>query len=645
MPTRITFFLAMLPQRCIASPTTTTTSHNRAIRGKMTHLPFILIALGVIHVSLGLETYTTGGERVELDKSGGVRRLSLEAVFPTTTPTLEPTHPEPTHEPTHESPTHEPTHPPMTSATHVEPTTDGGCKLQVPKETTEECKKKPASNQDLPLCVGIRGNGPYLWAHFPALARTVEAFGPISGVAGGSSATVTSFLLESMTSNPLILECSKDICCSEMEQRARISFLLKTVEQVPSGTLIDPSEILASIMLQIAQEEILKRLQSDEPEVQDGALQDLLAIFARDDIAPLVNPDLIDLLQTSPDPVFHAVDILSATSSGSFTVNNDVLVFIRPYILNFLALAQIVDIVAAFYSGLEPVDLKKMNVMLTDCAMPSFGLDWKDTQSIHASSGQTCGKLFMLLYQEFILSRTSSHPTRLDDNLGDSLNTLITIAVLRDEAAKTWGKAVEDYENAKVPVSFDINFSNIKFGYYGNEGTLDRVSERLRALFNDTKSEKLLALGPATWRDALLQSTAEPTLSRGVPIFGEEMVSVAGWPDPTPSQVLTSMGCDRVVLINRPRGQGRFAVDIATLLGASHETLDALNSLDNKNSAFITAIHEADATYCVDWESQPQLAVAGIANEGYEAPLLSDDACILSLDVGATHEDIPGCTA
>ena len=65
--------------------------------------------------------------------------------------------------------------------------------------------------------------------------------------------------------------------------------------------------------------------------------------------------ELIELLRTSPDPLFHAEDILEA-SGGDFSVNNDPLVFIRPYLLNFRALVEAVDVAASFYAGLAPID-------------------------------------------------------------------------------------------------------------------------------------------------------------------------------------------------------------------------------------------------------------------------------------------------
>ena len=87
------------------------------------------------------------------------------------------------------------------------------CQFVSPKESTAECKRYHKPEGDLPLCVGVRGNGPRLWAHFPSLARVVEAFGPIHGMAGGSSATVTGFLLESIEANPFVTQCGTSRCC------------------------------------------------------------------------------------------------------------------------------------------------------------------------------------------------------------------------------------------------------------------------------------------------------------------------------------------------------------------------------------------------------------------------------------------------
>ena len=518
------------------------------------------------------------------------------------------------------------------------------CRLEFTQETTDKCEQNPDSR--LPLCVGIRGNGLRFWAHFPALARTVEAFGPASGMAGGSSATITGFLFESIQNNPLVLTCGKTRCCSGAEQRARISLLLKSTQAIPSESNVSPVDVLVGILTSIQQQNILSRLLSNDPAEQDAALQDLLDILNQGEIVSLVNPDLINLLLTSPDPVYHAIDILQATNrSLTFDIGDDKLVFIRPYPLSFPGLAELIDVIASFYAGFEPVDLDAMETMLKECAASSVGQEWSMIESFSTPSGDTCGDLFSSLYQDFLVKRDSSHPTRLDDPLGGALDALIATGVLRGNAYENWETATEDYFNAVQNVVFDVDFDDVSFGYYGNEKSLNRVKQKLPALFDDLKSKKFLSLGPTTWRDVLERSPAEPSLSRGIPV-DDTQVSVAGWVDPTPVQVLTAMRCDRVVLINRLGSVGNsLPFTVAKILGASPKELDDLYSLENEASSFVAALRLVDATYCVDWDTLSSLDVDALAKAGYTAHLLSDDPCTLSLDVGAKDKDVSGCTA
>lgn len=55
-------------------------------------------------------------------------------------------------------------------------------------------------------CIAIRGNGELMPAHWGALAQTVENFGVPKGMAGGSSGSISTFLMESFLMNPLLAE-------------------------------------------------------------------------------------------------------------------------------------------------------------------------------------------------------------------------------------------------------------------------------------------------------------------------------------------------------------------------------------------------------------------------------------------------------
>lgn len=536
-----------------------------------------------------------------------------------------------------------------------------GCRLlRKESKTTKACREQKGhrnrniDGNKLPVCAGIRGNGPRLFAHFPALARVVEALGPIHGVSGGSSGTVTSFLLESIEGNRLVRECG-NTCCSLEEQVARISFLLKSTQALPEESNLAVQGALKRVMQQIGQENILQRLQSDDSAIQQQALEDLLTILTNQTPANLINPEVIDLLvNKSTDPIFHAKDILSA-SSGDFQISNDPLVFIRPYLLNFKGAAEWLDVIASFYRGLEPIDADALESLLDACALKSLKLKWNEIEALSFTDGTTCsedsapskettcGEAFAALYQDFVAKRDSSSPRRVDDKLGETLQTLITTSVLSGDGYSLWEQSIVDYEQMKLPVNFNASFTDIDFGYFGDRKSLRRVSKQLPKLFDDAKSEQFLSLGETTWKEALIRSPAEPSLSRGV-LINDKWLSLGGWTDPVPAQVLTAMGCDKIVLINRPKGTGTFPVEIATLLGISEKELKDLYELSDPKSSFTTALSTADATICADWDA-PESNADALAEAGYNGPFMSTDPCIMSLNVGTTDEEkIVGCT-
>ena len=162
---------------------------------------------------------------------------------------------------------------------------------------------------DAPTCVGIRGNGPRLWAHFSSLARIVEQFGLIGGAAGGSSGSISVFVTESIHANPLLTDCG-DRVCSEGEATARMALLFKSVQALESAGLIGDIQAVAQLIGLIQAGDVAGLLASDQPQAGVDALIDILQ---DPDVQQIVNPEILDLLLTSPDPVFHANDIVEGT--------------------------------------------------------------------------------------------------------------------------------------------------------------------------------------------------------------------------------------------------------------------------------------------------------------------------------------------
>jgi len=102
--------------------------------------------------------------------------------------------------------------------------------LSLTEQPAADCGGKcdsPTEADALELCVGVRGNGPRITSHFAAMARIIEHYGLVDAVAGGSSGSITSFLLESVQANPAIYDCD-GTRCDEHETVARAALLCKT---------------------------------------------------------------------------------------------------------------------------------------------------------------------------------------------------------------------------------------------------------------------------------------------------------------------------------------------------------------------------------------------------------------------------------
>ncbi|NNE73490.1 MAG: hypothetical protein HKN26_07500, partial [Acidimicrobiales bacterium] len=88
--------------------------------------------------------------------------------------------------------------------------------------------ERPAARSS--TCAGVRGNGQNLFAHYGSLARHVEEYGAITCVAGGSSGSITAFILESIWANPDVHNCRNDRPgCNRRGRDARMALLLKSV--------------------------------------------------------------------------------------------------------------------------------------------------------------------------------------------------------------------------------------------------------------------------------------------------------------------------------------------------------------------------------------------------------------------------------
>jgi len=471
------------------------------------------------------------------------------------------------------------------------------------------------------LCAAVRGNGQLIFAHFSSLARITEHYGPVDGMAGGSSASITMFINESVQLNRAVYMCEAD-WCDDATVAARVSLLLKSLQ---GYTIALAGTDEAAAFRQLAPLAARVRAEGLEALVQDDPLaarDALVTILSSDDLKDLVNQELIELLTQSPDPEYHARDIINAVSKAAeFEADSD-LIFVRPGVLDFAALADKFGRLASFYAGYGPAEQDAMVEFLEGCAVQSLGMNWDELQGLPFGDS-TCGETFVSLVLRYREAwAAGSYHSRVDDPVGAYLPTLVATSVLTGDAATAFGVARDAYRNAQ-PVPIGVDFDDVKFGYWGYASDLARVGSNPNG-YSDAKTARFMSLGEASWREVLSYSPAEPGLARALEL-DDANVSAGGWSDLHPVLVLENLGCEQVVYVTRRGDESGFARGVARLLGMSEADEAALYDLDQA-SAFDLSIREADGVWCTDWNEMPAFPTEQISADAYSAPLVTSSA-------------------
>ncbi len=490
-------------------------------------------------------------------------------------------------------------------------------------------------------CAGVRGNGQRLFAHYGVLARQIEEYGPVTCIAGGSSGSITAFFHESIWANPDVHRCD-DRRCRNRDRDARTALMLKSVIGLVDTGVIADVALLAELVQNVIDLDIEALLAGPTP--QEGV--DALVRVLRD-LGPLINQDVITLLLTSPDPVFHATDIIDGLQKGLNFVVDDPKVFLRTSVLDTDAFAALLGSVGSFYAAYGPADRDGVSAWIDACARPSVGLTWEETAALPADGGETCGDQFGRLFNEYRERfATEGGPNRVDDPVGWYLPAFGVTGVLTGDAVAEW-EAARDAWLAAEPIPFEPDFGDVGVGWWGNERELRRMDRRLDRRNDDLGSEQFVPLGQQAWREVLSSSPAEPGFSPGVPL-ASGAVSVGGWADPLRVLPLDALRPRRTITVNRRDGVGGFTEQVTRLLGATDADVEALYSPTDPTSTFYLGLDRADGVWCTNWDAPPASDVDALFADGYNAPLITDDRRLLRPRNGYENVGsdvvIPGCT-
>ncbi|MEL7486405.1 MAG: hypothetical protein AAGJ87_04200 [Pseudomonadota bacterium] len=489
-------------------------------------------------------------------------------------------------------------------------------------------------------CAGIRGNGANLFAHYGVLARQVEEYGPVTCAAGGSSGSITAFVLESIWVNPDVHLCGPLRPCGPRARDARMALLLKSFVGLSEAGIFEDLETVDALLQRIDDDGVMEMMEGPTP--VEGVIA-LIGILR--DLGPLINQEAIDLLLTSPDPVFHATDIIDGLQKGVQFIVDDPRVFLRTSVIDFEEAAEFIGLYGSFYASYGPADRRAFRAWLDACARASRGLTWSETATLRGAGGATCGQNLIDLFNGY-RDRVAlvGGSTRMDDRVGEFLPIFGVTGVITGRSIAIWEEARAAWI-AAAPIPFEPDFADIGVGYWGNERELTRIERRLDRRFADLNSMQFTPLGETTWREVLASSPAEPGFSPAVPLDAG-VLSVGGWADPLRILPLDALGARETIAVNRRDGVGGFTLDVTRLLNATDADIAALYSTEDAQSSFSIGLETATGVWCTDWDGQmsvPNLLV----DDAYASPLITENARLLRPRFGydnvGPNFEIPGC--
>ena len=459
-------------------------------------------------------------------------------------------------------------------------------------------------DQDKPkLCTAIRGNGPLIWAHFGALSKILETEGLIEGSAGGSSASISTFLYESILANPVLWENCPGGACTAQHVADRAAFLLKTMpfwldvakgskEGLAVGHIFEAGKVIKTFDV--------RSLDAQDAKSLLLALKGLRDLLQSSTIKSVVNKDFIDFISPLandglPTLMFRAREAKDElVNFGNFSAKS-ANILLRPGVLDFKAVAKLFGSIGDFYAGADEKTQNAWPALLNLCTRSAKG------QTPWEIASTDCGQTFVALQKDFITRHAKvSGPKRIDDRVGMVIPAIASTAVLVGGDALL-AKARDSYIHSNSP-SLSLPVDSIRFGYTAHAKTIAKLEKNM-STFPDARSQRFFSLGTMFWGDVIAVSPAEPGLANALAFKdgrGKALTSFGGWSDLSPVMVLKAIDCERDIYVTREGEDSEFAQGVAALLGLGPVS-EQLFSLKTSESSYAQALNRADAVYCTKW--------------------------------------------
>lgn len=522
-----------------------------------------------------------------------------------------------------------------------------------------------------PYCLAIRGNGDAMPAHWGAIAKITETQGLPKMMAGGSSATISMFLIEAMASHPLVQDST------ESEKGKKVSLLLKSLHGFTNSILNRPDiqelKLIFSFGL-IAKGTLEQKIEKIETLLLQKNWEESAQLISSITRTEILNMDAFNPLyqaikmKNQARALFYRKEISDSLKAlGSFNAATDSNVLFRTGLINFEKLPNLLSRVAEFYSAQNgSSQLKQRWVDFFDsCTTDSLKKTWAELVNTNPSCQTQLQKLITSHFEE------NQNPVAMQDlEIGYRIPVLASTSILVDSAADEFQQNQALYHaqiNSQFGKSFKLSDpSKVLFGYWGSIENLNRINQNLSK--NDEKSRRFYSLGNAKWKDVLALSPAEPGLSKLKTFQNQDktLVSAGGWSDLHPSLILKAAGCKNVTYVTRQGGESFFAQAMTVRLMQDTRPMQMFNNenpaqavqnkktnnvgnpqdlsslgsrlynLANQQSSFVISLKQMDQVICTNWDSfSSRTQLAELIDNAYKSPRVM---------ANSQSSKIPGCT-
>lgn len=534
-------------------------------------------------------------------------------------------------------------------------------------------------------CLALRGNGELAPAHWGAMANVVEKLGLPAMQAGGSSASITMMLNEAVALNPFVKEgtaAERRVKAALLIKSLEgfVEYLTNSNQWKDLLVVYQAARTLRQSDWLEQLNQFFKNHETLSPEEQEKAAQQYIDLLRRnyqtgvrlglispsnyaplyESLGRLTRGDYSRAQQDLKVSRFYLSELKETIRVfGAFDAQTDNNLFFRPGVVDFGIFAEQIGRVASFLSASNAgaAVAKQWRDFFSQCATISYGRTWDEITTLNPECATQYYRVIATYFSGPIDTNFATYTA------GKVIPSFPTTAVLTGSAYKDAKAAMTEYR-LKMDGNFGAGFKlsnpeDLKFGFWGAPDTLTKIESQLPK-WSDEKSRRFMPLGEATWRSILSLSPAEPGLAsfQEFELEGTPLISAGGWSDLHPVLVLKAAGCEKVVYITRRGGESLFAQGVAKrLLGYDRDWKDLkartmldgeedredkrritvlnnkgdisdmtslwskLFNLANPQSSFRSALNQADAVLCTDWNRfDVKNGIRDMIREAYRSP-------------------------